>query len=202
MSKTTKRRRERRRKRKRKRRTTPTTTTRRSQSPRSAQSPSLRGLRRSNMCGQRSNLIHGTPTPPLLPSSLYLLLVFLGFSSPCLTLRLFVYRWPARATRLEVLRGTAMFDTVMKEKEDIPNATLVQFFGTNDYAWVPRNCIKRDFVKEYRNFSRNIPPENAPELEPAIEEATENYVSVCRLPPLYSKTNNSHAIHYTTLFVY
>lgn len=69
----------------------------------------------------------------------------------------------------------------MKSKEDpsCSNASLVQFFGTNDYAWIPRNCIKRDFVKEYRTFSRNIPPENAPDLEPAIEEATEEYVAVC-----------------------
>jgi hypothetical protein len=91
---------------------------------------------------------------------------------------LITFRWPARASRLESLKGTSIYDTLLKDKEETPNATLVQFFGTNDYAWVPRNCIKRDFVKEYRNFSRNIPPENAPDLEPAIEEATENYVVV------------------------
>lgn len=68
--------------------------------------------------------------------------------------------------------------TLIKDKEEVPNPALVQFFGTDDYAWISRNSIKKDFVKEFRNFSRNIPPENAAELEPAIEEAADEFLSV------------------------
>ncbi len=80
--------------------------------------------------------------------------------------------------RLEKLKGTPLYETLLKTKTESPNSTLVQFFGTNDYAWVPRNCIKKDFAKEYRNFSRNVPPENATELEPAIEEAADDFTTV------------------------
>lgn len=80
--------------------------------------------------------------------------------------------WPARIAdpRNEKVPA-ALLDHESKTK----NTRLVQFYGTLDYLWVPRNGL-RDFRVNYKQFSQDIPPEHAADLEPAIEDAYDDYV--------------------------